>query len=269
MHRLYIVTVPCGHVDDMTLRAERVLRQAALIVVGCRRVLEEGVSELPPATPVLVREGQASAHVARTVLEALRMGDVAWVSTGNAPSTDEQALLGALPAQGVEILPVPGPWDAVACLAVSGLPADRFSFMGELGPAPKQRRAALQAAVDEHQTLIWRLPSDNADAALHEAAAILGARRCALCSLAGVHEVWRGRLGEGAAPVPAGGYLVVEGSSEAPAWPAERVRERVRALLARGVSVRDASRSVALQSGWRRKQVYQVAVELSSKPDGS
>jgi 16S rRNA (cytidine1402-2'-O)-methyltransferase len=157
--------------------------------------------------------------------------------------------------------PVPGPWDAIACLALSGLPADRFAFMGQVPSAPAQRRAAFQAAADERQTLVWRVAAGGLPAALRDAKAVLGQRRLVVCDTA---RVWRGRLGDPLPSTPTGGYLIVEGASDAPDWPAARVRERVRALRASGVSARDAARTVADLSGWRRKQVYQVAVELSA-----
>ena len=68
-------------------------------------------------------------------------------------------------------------------------------------------------------------------------------------------------------PLPGGGHLIVEGNRDEPVWAIERVQEQVRALLARGVSLRETAQSIAALSGWRRRRVYQVAVEQRAALD--
>jgi 16S rRNA (cytidine1402-2'-O)-methyltransferase len=237
------------------------LEEAVLVVAAdeVRKRLErlgvpEGVRALSPAEP-------GPAHVAAVVQEVAG-GPVAWaVLRVGRWTAAERAVLCALLAAGIEVLPVPGGASWIGCLAASGLPGDRFTFLGPMPIHGAARRVQLARVGVEQHTLIWQLPAEALPAALRDAATLLGNRSAALCSTDGI---WRGRLDDAPAG-PADAVLIVEGAGEEPAWTEERVRACVRRRLVEGASTRDVARQVADASGWPRRRVYDVALEIGAE----
>jgi 16S rRNA (cytidine1402-2'-O)-methyltransferase len=258
---LYMVDVPPGGADALTLRARRVLNEAVLILAGReardRLARAGGTGDVPLLSP----HDAAPAGAVAAVRAALDEGDVAWAAPDLAQWTaHERALLRALLAAGVEVLPVPGGSEWVACLVVSGLPSDRFTYLGEMLADAELRRAALVHVAGERHTLIWHVQGSMLPEALDDAAALLGDRAAALCSERGA---WRGPL----SAVPReqiNAYLVVGGAGEEQPWTEARVRARVRQCLAEGMSTRDAARAVAEAGRWPRRQVYQIVLDVQS-----
>lgn len=260
----YLLQIPPGGEDELTLRARRLLDQAVLIVAGdeARARLER--LGIRGGVPLCSPTDAGPAAVASMLREA---GDrpVAWAVPGLAGWPEaERVVLGTVLAAGLKVVPVPGsaPW--IACLAASGLPSDRFTFLGPMPVAAAARRAQLQRYGPERHTLIWELPAEALPAALRDAVELLGNRSVALCSASGI---WRGKLDQ-APHSAAGALLVVEGAGEAGAWTEQRVRERVRQLLAEGATTRDVARDVADEAGWSRRRVYDIALEVGAGQDG-
>lgn len=259
---LYVVDVPPGGEDALTLRARRVLDEAVLILAGreARDRLARAGGE--GSAPLLLPRDTMLEGAVAAVRAALVAGDVAWAAPDLARWTaHEHALLRALLAAGIEVLPVPGGSGWLACLVASGLPSDRFTYLGEVPAGAEARRTALQRAAGERHTLIWRVRASALPEALDDAAALLGDRAAALCSAG---RVWRGWL----ADVPRDrldAYLVVEGAGEEQPWTEDQVRARVRQCLAGGASTRDAARAVAGAARWPRRQVYQILIEIQSE----
>jgi 16S rRNA (cytidine1402-2'-O)-methyltransferase len=258
---LYVVDMPLGGENALTLRARRLLDEAALILAG-REARERlaragGTGDVPLLSPHEAALTEAVAAVRAALVE----GDVAWVAPDLAQwSERERTLLSALLAGGMEVLPVPGGSDWVACLVASGLPSDRFTYLGEMPARSEVRRAMLEDAAEERHTLLWHVRGSAVPGALDDAAALLGDRAAALCS---GHGVWRGRLSN--APRDSlDAHLVVEGAGEERPWTEAQVRARLRRCLAEGTSTRDTARAVAGLSRWPRRRVYQILLDIQS-----
>ncbi len=261
---LYLVELPHGGEDELTLRARRLLEEAALILAGCaarERLERVGVSvDVPLLSPV-------EAGPARLVaaLREVAGRPVAWAVPGLARWPEaERVALSAVLAAGIEAVSVPGGAAWIGCLVASGLPSDRFTFLGCMPLSTAARRAQLLRVSAEQHTLIWWLPAEALKVALRDAGELLGDRNAAICSAGGI---WRGTLGD--APYGAtDAILIVEGAGEEPAWTEERVRERVRQRLAEGASTRDVARAVADAAGWPRRRVYDIALRVGAELDG-
>lgn len=259
---LYLVDLPLGGEDELTLRARRLLDEAVLILVGQQvrdRLERVGVAR---GIPLLTPDDAGPAQVAAAVRAVAAGRHVAWALPGLAQwSEGDQAALRAVLAAGVEVLPVPGGTFWVGCLAASGLPSDRFTFLGRMPVSSGARRAQLRRLAEERHTLVWWVPAEALPAALRDADDLLGDRSAALCTADGI---WRGKLRDapsGTADV----VLVVEEAGEEQAWTEERVREHVRQRLAEGTSTRDIARTVADAAGWPRRSVYDIALETSAE----
>lgn len=275
MGQLFVVDV-AEDWENTTLRARRVLCEAALIVARNASTVEALLDSGDVRAPVLALDSSDRADALAAVSDALSKGDVAWVSPICAvPGEADTAFLQGLLAQGINVLPVPGGSALIAALVRSGLPTVRFSYLGSLPSSPAERRDVLERVAYERHTLAWLTRVGELHAVLHDVESALGDRRMA-CAPCWRQEMWRGQLGEAqswlaSAQLEAGSapdsrcYVFVEGAVRERVWVEAQVRAEVRALLAGGESTRDAVRAVAQRSGWRRRAVYQIAVEIGDE----
>jgi 16S rRNA (cytidine1402-2'-O)-methyltransferase len=271
MGTLYVVGVPEGNPDDITLRARRVLDRVALIVAV----------DVDQARHLLARYQIATSLVdavhADVSLEALRAGDVALLHTAwsPGPTSFTCALIRAAIEHGFPVVPIPGPSPVVTALVISGLPADSFVYLGELPLQPPARHELLALVVDEPRTLVvmeWpdRLPDTLAD--LYDA---LGHRTVVVvaASQQEMGVVWRGTVGEAPAHLldcPSQGpcVLVLSGArQETIRWEEDRLLAEVRACLARGLGAKEISQQLT-KSGWRRREIYRLATQVASFSPG-
>jgi 16S rRNA (cytidine1402-2'-O)-methyltransferase len=267
---LYVVATPLGHLEDITLRALGVLRAVAM--VACEDTRHTG--NLLRAHGIATRTTSYFEHNERwkgeRILAELRAGrDVALVSDAGTPAISDPGyrLVRDARAEGVPVVPVPGPSAAVAALSVSGLPTDRFLFVGFLPARPIARRRTLAELAARTETLVVYESPVRVVAALADMAAELGDREAFLCREATkLHEEYRrGRLSELRAELEARGavkgeiVLVVAGAAKGAASgvtldSAEIVFDR---LLAEGRSRRSAAKEVARRFGLSAREVYQ------------
>jgi len=273
MGTLYVVATPIGNLEDVTLRALRVLGEAELLLAEDTRrtrvLLERhGIAGRP-------RSLHAHNEAARAdeVLAALAAGRrVALVSDAGTPLVSDPGgrLVAQAIAAGHDVVPVPGPSAALAALVASGLPAEAFSFVGFLPRKAGERAARLAALAARTETLILFESPRRVAATLRELARAFGERRaCVARELTKLHEeLARGTLSALASRFEEGARgevtLVVEGAprvAEAPA--ADVLRERVRALVAAGGSARDVAAQLARETGAPRRAIYAIAVEES------
>ena len=136
---LYVVGTPIGNLEDLSPRAARVLRAVALVAAEDTRVTRRLLSRID-AHPWLISFNEHNwRERMETVLQALEQGDAALVSDAGMPGVSDpgRELVAAAAARGIRIESVPGPSAVTTALAVSGLPADAFRFLGFL---PRRRR---------------------------------------------------------------------------------------------------------------------------------
>lgn len=277
MSTLYIVGTPIGNLEDITLRALRVLREVCLIAAEDTRRTGVLLARYDIHTP-MVTYTDAYARRKRerqgAVLAALATGDVALVSDAGMPGLADPGyeLIEAALAAGHGVAVVPGPSAPVAALVGSGLPADRFVFLGFLPRRAAERRRLLAEVAAERTTLVAYETPQRLVEALGDVAEVLGAGRAVVVAreLTKLHEeYWRGTAAGAhahfTAEPPRGEItLVIAGATaaaEAP-WDEARVRAALADARARGLSAREAAREVAQASGWPRRQVYALASNM-------
>ena len=263
---LYVVATPLGNLEDVTLRALRVLREAALVACEDTRRTAVLLRAHGIATPTTSYFEHNERWKGERILAALREGhDVALVSDAGTPGISDPGyrLVRDARAEGIAVLPVPGPSAAVAALSVSGLPTDRFLFVGFLPARAGARRQALEALSGARETLVIYESPVRVIAALDDMTTILGDREAFLCREATkLHEEYaRGRLSElrgrlASRPSVKGEVvLVIAGASETPA-PAEDVESLFARLVAEGRTRREAVKETARALGLPAREVY-------------
>jgi 16S rRNA (cytidine1402-2'-O)-methyltransferase len=273
---LYVVATPLGHLEDLTLRALRVLRAAALVACEDTRRTGALLRAHGIGTPTTSYFEHNERWKGEKILDALRSGrDVALVSDAGTPGISDPGfrLVRDARAEGLPVVPVPGPSAAVAALSVSGLPTDRFLFVGFLPKKAGARRRALAALASERPTLVlYESPLRVVDS-LGDMVEVFGDRDAFLCREATkLHEEYvRAPLSALRASLAAREsvrgeiVLVVAGAPEtAPAADQDPVA-LYRSLAADGRPRREAVKEAARRLGRPAREVYRLVQDAESE----
>lgn len=271
MPTLYLVPTPIGNLEDITLRALRILREVRLIAAEDTRTTRKLLTHYAITTPLTSYHEHNKLAKLDAVLDALDVGDVALVSDAGTPGVSDPGyeLVKAALERGITVVPLPGASAVIAALVASGLPTDRFLFVGFLPRKDKALRDALAGLRDERATLIAYESPNRLAATLDAVREVLGDRPVAVArELTKLfEEIRRGPAGEVLAhyrehPPKGEITLVIGGAMDETAadqpWDADRVRAALRARLDAGEARKDAARTVAEASGWNRRDVYNL-----------
>ena len=273
MGTLYLVATPIGNLEDVTLRALRVLREAAVIAAEDTRTARKLLTryEIPPARLLSYNEHNMKSRTPE-LLAFLGSGDIALVSEAGTPGISDPGyeLIVAALAAGHEVSPIPGPSAPLAALAASGLPFREFTFVGFLPRRSVERRKLFESLRTSTRTIVGFESPHRLRAALDDALAVLGDRRIAVCrEMTKVYEeVFRETIAAALSHFaePRGEFtLVIEGgSAESKELSDEELRERLQALREDGVSMRDAATRLAAEAGIPRRRVYALGLETAT-----
>jgi 16S rRNA (cytidine1402-2'-O)-methyltransferase len=269
---LYVVATPLGNLEDITLRALRVLREARLIACEDTRRTAGLLKAHGIATPTTPYFEHNERWKGARVLDVIRQGgDVALVSDAGTPGISDPGyrLVREARAEGLPVVPIPGPSAAVAALSVSGLPTDRFLFVGFLPPRSGARRKAIEELAGASDTLLFYESPVRVLACLEDMREILGDRPAFLCREATkLHEEYRpGTLSElrshlaGRKEIKGEIVLVVGGAAEAPPAASETAEELFARLTAEGRTRREAVKEVARALGLPARDVYRRVLQ--------
>jgi 16S rRNA (cytidine1402-2'-O)-methyltransferase len=198
---LYIVSTPIGNLEDVTMRALRVLGECSLIAAEDTRRTRKLLSRYDLHTPLTSYYQQQQFHKAPRILDRIKSGeDVALVTDAGTPGISDPGavLVGMAVEAGIAVVPIPGPSAVVTLLSVSGLPTDRFVFEGFLPvKSGRKRRRLEELSADPRTVILYESPHRLAKtlALLGE---VFGHRRAAVGrELTKIHEeVRRGTLAE-------------------------------------------------------------------------
>ena len=270
---LYLVATPIGNLGDFSPRAVETLGQADFIAAEDTRVSVKLLNHFGIKKPMVSYHEHNKAAAGPAVLERILAGETcAWVTDAGMPAISDpgEDLVRLCAENGVTVQAIPGCCAAVSALAVSGLPTGRFTFEGFLSAKAQERRAKLKALSGEERTMVFHEAPHKLRPTLADMAAILGPDRpIALCrELTKLHEdTMRTTLGDAVAYYdqnePRGEYvLVVAGraASDAPAMTLAEGVERVLALRAEGMKMKEAVRITADDTGLNRNELYQAAL---------
>jgi len=272
MGTLYLVATPIGNLEDITLRALRVLREAGLIAAEDTRRTRRLLAHFDIHSPLTSYYEHNKLSKLDEILNALAAGDVALVSDAGTPGLSDPGyeLVRAALDAGHAVAPVPGPSALLGALVASGLPTDAFVYLGFLPRRDADRKRLLASVAREPRTLVaFEAPHRLLDA-LSAVEAALGDRPLAVArELTKLHEeIFRGRASEARAhfaqkEILGEITLVVGGAAEAgeEKWDEARVRAEVGKMLAEGMKKKEAARRVAELSGWPVREVYKLANE--------
>jgi 16S rRNA (cytidine1402-2'-O)-methyltransferase len=274
---LLVVATPIGNLEDLSPRAARVLREADVVAAEDTRRAQILLQHADAAGPVNPARRVVSLFEGNEAMRSAELGaaltagrTVAVISDAGTPvisDPGERAVRAAV-AAGARVEVVPGPVAAIAALVASGLPADRFTFVGFPPREDGARRQLAGSLRGERGTILLYEAPDRVGATLAALRDALGGDRSACVSreITKLHEEHvRGTLDELAAryaATPPRGEctIAVAGAAEAPA--AVDVEAEVRRLVGEGVSARDVAARLVVVTGKPRRQLYQLALAI-------
>jgi 16S rRNA (cytidine1402-2'-O)-methyltransferase len=220
---LYVVATPLGNLEDITLRALRILQEVDLIATEDTRRTRILLDHYRIDKPLTSLYDHNEAHKAPMLIRRLREGvSVALVSEAGTPLISDPGyrLVQLAIAWEIRVIPIPGPSAVVTVLSVAGLPTDRFVFEGFLPKKSGKRRRRLEALRKEPRTLIFYESPRRLNDLLSEIQALWGNRRVVLARelTKKFEEILRGQITEVQAQLeehpPQGEVtLVVEGAT--------------------------------------------------------
>jgi 16S rRNA (cytidine1402-2'-O)-methyltransferase len=273
MPTLFIVPTPIGNLEDITLRALRVLREVKLIAAEDTRTSRVLLDHYAITTPMTSYHEHNKLHKLDAIFAALAGGDVALISDAGTPGISDPGyeLIAAALAQGLRVEALPGACAAVTALVASGLPTDGFVFLGFPPRKAGELRAFFTAVADDPRTLIlYESPYRLVDT-LQSALGVLGEDRpaCVGREISKLHEEYtRAPLREVLAyyqsHTPRGEVVLLLGGApprEPEAWDEARVRTTLAARLEAGERLKDAAKMLAAESGWDRRTIYGFGLE--------
>jgi 16S rRNA (cytidine1402-2'-O)-methyltransferase len=269
---LYLVATPIGNLEDVTLRALRVLREVSLIAAEDTRTTRKLLAHHGIRQRVISYNEHNMRARTPQLLAALGQGDVAFASEAGTPGVSDPGfeLTRAALQAGHEVVAVPGASALLTALVASGLPMREFLFVGFLPRRAGERRRLLESLAKERRTVVAFEAPHRLRKSLEDVRSVLGERHLALGrELTKVHEeVFRGTVSEALERFaePRGEFtIVIEGASGAATGATEEALEAARRELARlrreGAKGREAVRRVATETGLPRREVYAMWVE--------
>ena len=269
---LYLVATPIGNLEDISLRALRVLKEAVLVAAEDTRQTHKLLERYKIQARMLSYHEHNKLSRLDEVLQALALGDVALVSDAGTPGLNDPGyeLVRAALDAGYVVSPVPGPSAPISALVTSGLPTDQFLYLGYLPRRSVERRQLLQTVVDLPYTLIFLETPHRLLDALSDLLLVLGDRPIAAArELTKLHEeIVRGTVTSVQSHFeqqePRGEFTLVVGGAtkEQPAWEEQQVLEALREGRSAGEVPGILVERVGKASGWRKKDVYRKLVDL-------
>ena len=273
---LYVVATPIGNLEDMTYRAVRVLGEVEVIAAEDTRSLARLLTHFGIRSPRVhsLFTGNEAARSEQCLAELRAGQNVALVSEAGTPGVSDpgQRLIAAAIDAGVRVEVIPGPVAAITALIGSGLSGDRFLFLGFPPRAEGARRRLFGELAREPATLILYESPERVATTLADLCAALGGDRPAVLArelTKRFEEYARATLAELGARYRDEGprgecTLVVAGCKDGRAreLSTEVIEERMRALLAEGLSARDAAARLVVVTGRPRRALYQLALSI-------
>ena len=272
---LYIVATPIGNLEDITLRALRILKEVDLIAAEDTRHTKTLLSHYGIHTSLTSYHEHNERTKALAIVARLEQGeDVALVSDAGTPTLSDpgyRLVREAIKAK-VNIVPVPGTSALTAVLSSSGLPMDRFVFEGFFSAKKRERRGRLQRLREETRTLVFYESPHRVKESLRDLLEILGDREVVLGrEVTKVYEEFiRGCLSEVIAQTDRrelrGEITLVVRGSEGQGPPADDLlMVEIRRLKRKGMRVKEIAELLGEKFSYPKREVYRLALEGGEK----
>jgi 16S rRNA (cytidine1402-2'-O)-methyltransferase len=276
--KLFLVGTPIGNLEDITLRAQRVLREADLIAAEDTRRTRKLLSHLDIHTPLTSYHGHNERDKAGALAAEVAAGKkVALVSDAGMPGVSDPGfrVVEECAERGLAMEVIPGPSSLTASLALSGLALNRFRYEGFLPSRRSARRTRLAYLFKEGEALVFYEAPHRLLETLRDLAELAPGRQMLVTrEMTKVHEeVLRGNAKEVLQAFgdkkPKGELVIIMapgGEGEAP--PLSTLAGEVAGMRDEGLATRDAVKAVAQRHGVSQRAVYQSWLDEKDRASG-
>lgn len=263
---LFIVSTPIGNLEDITLRALRILKEADVIAAEDTRHSLKLLNHYGISRPMVSYWGEKEKVKTGEIMERLHAGQsVALISDAGTPGISDpgNVLIKKAVEDGIDVVPVPGPSAFVSALSISGFSTEQFIFIGFLPPKQSQRQKVLKALSLEKRTLVMYEAPHRILETITDMVETFGDRKIVLVKeLTKMYEdIYRGSVPEVhqmlQASKIAGEYVIVaEGKTQESRQTIEDAMIEIRVLMKKGLGRKQAVRQVAEEYGLSKKELY-------------
>lgn len=270
---LYVVATPIGNLEDITLRAIRILGEADLIASEDTRHTRKLLSHLKISTPQISYHKERETTRADKIIEKLLTGnDVALVSDAGTPCISDPGhiLVNKSRKHGIRIVPVPGPSALAAALSIAGFAENAFTFLGFLPSRPLERRKMLASHRLDQKNIVFYESPRRLSACLQDCLHVFGDRNAFWAreltkiheeslssSLAQLVEMISDRRIKGES------VIMIQGFEKNEAAPTEDLGELLAWYKERsGLSLKDVVQQVSKDLGLSKTKVYRTALKV-------
>ena len=272
---LYLVPTPIGNLGDISVRCRETLEKADFIAAEDTRVSLKLLNYLGIKKSLVSYYEHNKTQKGDMILERILAGETcALVSDAGSPAISDpgEDLVRQCAEAGITVCAIPGPCAVITALSISGQPTGRFCFEGFLSTAKKSRREHLESLINEQRTMVFYEAPHKLLNTLQSMAEVFGAdRNISLCrELTKLHEeVYRTTLGEAidhyTQQPPKGEFvLVIAGCApvEKEEATVQDAAARVKALMAQGISRKDAIKQTSKELDMPKNIVYDAALNI-------
>jgi len=262
---LYIVSTPIGNLEDITLRALKILKEVDFIAVEDTRHSLKLLNYYSISKPLISYWSEKEKIKAEQIIERIKSGQsCALISDAGTPGISDPGavLIRRAIEEGISLTPIPGPSALIAALSVSGLPAEEFVFIGFLPPKDAERRKKLKELAVESRTMIFYEAPHRILETLSDTIEVFGERRAAVVkeitklfediirgTLSDILEVLEGKK-------IAGEFVIIVAGREKQDTSVDEALKEVRILMKKGMGRKEAAKTVAEQYGLSKKELY-------------
>ena len=278
---LYIVATPIGNLEDITLRAIRMLKEVDLIAAEDTRHTRKLLNAYEITTSLISLHEHNEREKSALLIAKIKGGmNVAYVSDAGTPCVSDPGyqLVNFAQAENIRIIPIPGPSALITALSAAGFPADNFLFCGFLPTRENKRRLFLESLKDEERTIIFYESPVRFLSTLKDIYEILGNREIVVArELTKIfEEIKRGEvidfIKSGGENKTRGEFTVILRSiKKTPVLYTDEDIDKKLLLLweDKKLSLRDAVAEVVKKTGLQKKKVYDLAVKLRLQKNNS
>ncbi len=271
---LYIVASPIGNLEDITLRALRILKEVDLIAAEDTRHTKKLLVHYGIITPLTSYHKHNESAKSASLVQRLSSGcRVALISDAGTPIVSDpgfRLVQGAIHA-GIPVVPIPGPSALTAILSACGLPSERFVFEGFLSARKAERRERLRELREEQRTLVFYEAPHRIKESLQDLLEVLGDRQVVLGrEMTKLHEEFiRGSVSELAAQAKTKEWrgemtLVVRGAIGDRVSKRDRDRDlksEIKKLRKEGMRVKEIAELLGERFSLPKREVYRLVLE--------
>ena len=271
---LYIVGTPIGNLEDTTFRAIKTLQEVDLIAAEDTRHTSKLLQHFQILTPQLSYHQHNEQSRIPELIEKLNQGKaIALVTDAGMPAISDPGyeLVKVCVEANISVVPIPGVTASITALCASGLPTNKFIFIGFLPTKIKLREEQLEKLSNSLETIVLYESPYKLLQTLEDLAKMLGGNRKIVLAreLTKLHEeFWRGTVGQAIIYYqnnqPKGEFtLVIAGAEpELPVLSEDTIKQELQELFAQGISRSQASRQLSQKINLSRRKIYQIALKI-------